>query len=151
MDVLERENANLEVLKVAMRPGKPVTVGKNGSALFFGLPGSPYATAVTCSRIALPAIKAIAGLSPVETSWMPAVSGFSYRRKPGRTEYVPVTWSGRDTDGRPVVEMLGRGSSASLSPMASAADRRSRAQLPNWIAAAGMVNDSFWLHTHESE
>ena len=120
MDVLRRENANLEVLKVAMRPGKPVTVGKIGSALFFGLPGNPYATAVTFSRIALPAIKAIAGLSPVETSWMPAVSGFSYRRKAGRTEYVPVTWSGRDTDGKPVVEMLGRGSSASLSPMASA-------------------------------
>ncbi|MAS07706.1 MAG: molybdopterin molybdenumtransferase MoeA [Ahrensia sp.] len=132
MDVLRRENAELEVLKVSMRPGKPVTVGTIGNALFFGLPGNPYAAAVTFSRIALPAIKATAGLSDVATSWMPAVSGFSYRRKPGRTEYVPVTWARRDTDGKPVVEMLGRGSSASLNPMASA---RATAVLPPDMAS----------------
>jgi molybdopterin molybdotransferase len=120
MDVLRRENAELEVLKVAMRPGKPVTVGKIDGALFFGLPGNPFAAAVTFSQIALPAIKLTAGMKSVDTSWMPAVSGFRYRRKPGRTEYVPVAWGGRDTDGRPIVEMLGRGSSASLSPMAVA-------------------------------
>ena len=127
MDVLKRENAELEVLKVAMRPGKPVTVGKIGSALFFGLPGNPYATAATFARIALPAIKRTAGFQNLSASWMPAVSGFSYRRKPGRTEYVPVTWSRRDADGLPVVELLGRGSSASLSPMAMA---RATAVLP---------------------
>lgn len=120
MDVLRRENAELEVLKVAMRPGKPVTVGKIGGALFFGLPGNPYATVVTFSRIALPAIKTTAGSSVAETSWMPAVSGFTYRRRSGRTEYVPVTWSRRDDYGRPIVEMLGRGCSASLAPIAAA-------------------------------
>jgi molybdopterin molybdotransferase len=120
IDVLRRENAELEVLKVAMRPGKPVTVGKIGNALFCGLPGNPYATAITFGRIALPAIKAAAGMGMVETHWMPAISGFAYRRKPGRTEYVPVTWSRRDAQGMPIVEMLGRGSSASVNPMASA-------------------------------
>lgn len=120
MDVLKRENAELEVLKVAMRPGKPVMVGKIGNALFFGLPGNPYATAVTFSQIALPAIKVTAGMRSVDTPWLPAVSGFSYRRKPGRTEYVPVAWTRRDAGGKPIVEMLGRGSSASLAPMAIA-------------------------------
>jgi len=120
MDVLRRENAEVEVLKLAMRPGKPVTVGKIGDSLFFGLPGNPYATVVTFSRIAFPAIKAIGGLNFVEAPWLQAVSGFSYCSKPGRSEYVPVTWERRDTDGRPVVEMLGSGSSASLSPMAAA-------------------------------
>ena len=127
MDVLRRENAELEVLKVAMRPGKPVTVGRIGSAQFFGLPGNPYAAAATFARIALPAIRATAGLSVVDAQWMPAVSGFAYSRKPGRTEYVPVTWSRRDADGLPVVEMLGRGSSASLGPLAMA---RATAVLP---------------------
>lgn len=47
MDVLKRENAEIKVLKVAMRPGKPVTVGKIGSAPFFGFPGNSYATAAT--------------------------------------------------------------------------------------------------------
>ncbi|MBU0585570.1 MAG: molybdopterin molybdotransferase MoeA [Alphaproteobacteria bacterium] len=127
MDVLKRENAELEVLKVAMRPGKPVTVGRIGSALFFGLPGNPYATAATFARIALPAIKRTAGFQKLSASWMPAVSGFTYRRKQGRTEYVPVTWSRLDADGLPIVEMLGRGSSASLSPLAMA---RATAVLP---------------------
>ena len=127
MDVLRRENAELEVLKVAMRPGKPVTVGRIGSAQFFGLPGNPYAAAATFARIALPAIRTTAGLSTVDAQWMPAVSGFAYSRKPGRTEYVPVTWSRRDADGLPVVEMLGRGSSASLGPLATA---RATAVLP---------------------
>jgi molybdopterin molybdotransferase len=53
-------------------------------------------------------------------NWTPAISGFRYSRKTGRTEYVPVTWNSRDEYGRPIVEMLGRGSSASLSPMAAA-------------------------------
>lgn len=131
MDVLRREDAELEVLKVAMRPGKPVTVGRIGRALFVGLPGNPYAAAVTFSRIALPAIKTAAGLSSVEAPWSPGVSGFSYQRKQGRTEYVPVTWSRREADGKPVVEMLGRGSSASVGPMASA---RAIAVLPPDLA-----------------
>ena len=120
MDALRRENATLEVLKVAMRPGKPVSVGKIGGALFFGLPGNPYAAAVTFAQIALPAIKATAGFGEVHSLWMPAVSGFHCSRKPGRTEHVPVSWSQRDQTGRPIVEMLGRGSSASLSPFAMA-------------------------------
>ncbi|MBU2191774.1 MAG: molybdopterin molybdenumtransferase MoeA, partial [Alphaproteobacteria bacterium] len=76
---------------------------------------------------ALPAIKRTAGFQKLSASWMPAVSGFTYRRKQGRTEYVPVTWSRLDADGLPIVEMLGRGSSASLSPLAMA---RATAVLP---------------------
>ena len=109
MDALRREDATLDVLKVAMRPGKPVSVGKIGDALFFGLPGNPYATAVTFAQIALPAIKATAGFTEVHPLWVPAVSGFSYQKKPGRTEHVPISWDRRDQLGRPVVAMLGRG------------------------------------------
>jgi molybdopterin molybdotransferase len=120
LDVLRRENAELEILKVAMRPGKPVTVGKIGRTLYFGLPGNPYATAITFTQIAWPAIRATAGLRETSDDWMPAVSGFRYARKTGRTEYVPVTWTGRDELGWPIVTMLGRGSSGSLNPMATA-------------------------------
>jgi molybdopterin molybdotransferase len=103
-----------------MRPGKPVPVGKIGRTLYFGLPGNPYATAITFAQIAWPAIRATAGLRDALDDWMTAVSGFRYARKTGRTEYVPVTWTGRDELGRPIVTMLGRGSSGSLNPMASA-------------------------------
>ena len=115
-----RHGGTLDVLKVAMRPGKPVKIGMIGSMLFAGLPGNPNAALVTFRQIALPAIRTIAGLANVGPHWSPAVAGFKYEKRLGRTEFVPVRMTGRDEFGRPVLEMLGRGSSASLSAMAQA-------------------------------
>jgi len=120
LDALRAEAAELDVLKVAIRPGKPLTVGRLGSALYFGLPGNPYAAAITFAQIARPALRRVAGLMEEPDTWLPAVAGFSYRRSTGRREYVPVTWARRDSTGRPVVERLGQGASASLSPIARA-------------------------------
>jgi molybdopterin molybdotransferase len=127
LDVLQREAAELDVLKVAMRPGKPVTVGKLGSAMYFGLSGNPYACAITFMQIAWPAIRKAGGLSPREENHLMGIADFTYARKPGRTEYLPVSWSRTDEYGRPLVIRLGRGSSASLQPFASA---RAIAKIP---------------------
>ncbi|WP_165978757.1 gephyrin-like molybdotransferase Glp [Antarcticimicrobium luteum] len=120
LDALRREDATLDVLKVAIRPGKPLTVGRVAGALYVGLPGNPYAAAVTFSQIAQPALRKAAGLTEIQDTWIPAVSGFDYDRATGRREYVPVTWDRRDGMGRPVLQRLGRGASASLSPIANA-------------------------------
>lgn len=117
---LGRQGGSLDVLKVAMRPGKPVKIGMIGPMLFAGLPGNPNATLVTFRQIALPAIKATAGLRDIHPAWFPAAAGFTYAKKRGRTEYVPVRVAGRDVSGAPVLEMLGRGSSANLGVMALA-------------------------------
>lgn len=118
--ILRDGGASVEVVNVAMRPGKPVKIGQIGHALFAGLPGNPNAALVTFRQIALPAIRAIAGLGDIYPAWQPAISGFAYAKRPGRTEFVPVRVSGRNDRGLPVLEMLGRGSSASLSAMALA-------------------------------
>lgn len=118
--VLTDAGASLEIVKVAMRPGKPLKIGLISGTLFAGLPGNPNATLVTFRQIALPAIRTMAGLKDVNPEWHPAVSGFDYAKKPGRTEFVPVRVAGHTDVGIPVVEMLGRGSSASLSAMAAA-------------------------------
>jgi molybdopterin molybdotransferase len=120
LDALRREAATIDVLKVAIRPGKPLTVGRVGRALYVGLPGNPYAAAITFTQIARPALRRMAGITEEADLWLPAVSGFQYDRRAGRTEYVPVTWHHRDSLGRPVLERLGRGASASLSPIAAA-------------------------------
>lgn len=120
LNALRTEAAELDVLKVAIRPGKPLTVGRLGSALYFGLPGNPYAAAITFSQIAWPALRRVAGLTEEADAWLPAVAGFTYQRRTGRREYVPVTWDRRDAMGRPVLERLGQGASASLSPIACA-------------------------------
>lgn len=120
LDALRAESAELDVLKVAIRPGKPLTVGRLGRALYFGLPGNPYAAAITFAQIALPALRKVAGLTGEPDAWLPAVAGFTYHRKTGRREYLPVGWEHRDDLGRPVLERLGQGASASLSPIARA-------------------------------
>lgn len=117
-DALTHCGGSLGVLDVAMRPGKPVSFGTLGSALFIGLPGNPMAAAVTLDKIALPAIRAVAGIEYQDPIWMPAISDFELRKKEGRTEFVPVRLHGRDAFGTPVITILGRGSSGSLSPMA---------------------------------
>lgn len=120
LNALRREDATLDVLKVAIRPGKPLTVGRVGGALFIGLPGNPYATAITFTKIAHPALRKAAGLTEVPDTAIPGVADFDYERAPGRREYVPVTWDSRDAMGRPILRRLGQGASASLSPLALA-------------------------------
>lgn len=120
LDALRREDATLDVLKVAIRPGKPLTIGRVGGALFIGLPGNPYAAAITFLQIARPALRKAAGLLEEIDTWIPAVSGFDYQRKVGRREYLPVTWDERDAFGRPVLRRLDQGSSANLGPIAMA-------------------------------
>ncbi len=110
----------LDVLKVAMRPGKPVKVGRLGPALFLGLPGNPNATLVTLRMIALPALRKLAGLSTTAPNWTRAVTDFTYEKRPDRTEFVPVSLGASGADGLPRIAMLGRGSSASLRAIAQA-------------------------------
>jgi molybdopterin molybdotransferase len=133
LDALRAEDAALDVLKVAIRPGKPLTVGRIGQALFVGLPGNPYAAAITFAQIARPALRKAAGITEILDLWLPAVAAFSYDRTPGRREYIPVTWDTRDAMGRPVLNRLGHGASASLAPIAAA---RGIAALP---AEAGHI------------
>lgn len=117
LDALRREDASLDVLKVAIRPGKPLTIGRVGGALFIGLPGNPYATAITFTQLAL---RRAAGLTETPDTAIPCVANFDYARTPGRREYVPVTWDSRDAMGRPILRRLGQSASASLSPLAVA-------------------------------
>lgn len=110
----------LDVLKVAMRPGKPVKVGRLGGALFLGLPGNPNATLVTFRMIALPALRKMAGLTGTAPGWTQGVADFAYEKRPDRTEFVPVRRAPAGPDGLPRLIMLGRGSSASLRAISQA-------------------------------
>lgn len=56
----------------------------------------------------------------VHPEWQRALSGFSSAKKLELTEIVPVRMTSRTWAGLPVLEMLGHGSSASLSAMVRA-------------------------------
>ncbi|AEH89918.1 gephyrin-like molybdotransferase Glp [Mesorhizobium opportunistum] len=115
-----RQGASLDVVEVAMRPGKPLKVGKIDDMLFAGLPGTPNAALITFRQIVLPALRRLAGIAEIQSQWFSAVAGFSCKKRQGRAEFVPVRISGRTVTGEPVIKLLERGSSANLMAIALA-------------------------------
>jgi molybdopterin molybdotransferase len=95
--------------KIAMRPGRPMAVGRisstktsdcrqetsassyQNSSFLFGLPGNPVATMVTMLAFVRPALLRMSGANPekycAQPLYLQAASLESLRKKPGRTEY----------------------------------------------------------------
>lgn len=110
----------LDVMKVAMRPGKPVKIGRLGDTLFAGLPGNPNAALVALRYILLPALRAMAGIADFGTFWSAVRLDEARGKRRGRTEFAPFRTLNRAADGVPVISILGPGSSANLSALAAA-------------------------------
>ena len=53
--------ARLDFWKVNMRPGKPLTFGRIGECLFFGLPGNPVSSMVTFELFVRPVLRRLGG------------------------------------------------------------------------------------------
>jgi molybdopterin molybdotransferase len=77
--------------RLAIKPGRPVALGQIGSTPMIGLPGNPVAALITFVAVARPLIEALTGTLPRVPRRSPAVSGFSYRKKRDRREYVRVS------------------------------------------------------------
>ena len=79
---------NLDFWRVALKPGKPLAVGRIGDALFFGLPGNPVSTIVTYLLFVAPAIDLLGGLDFAPPMMLPAVLDGDIKHSRGRREYV---------------------------------------------------------------
>ena len=73
--------------KIAMRPGRPMAVGRLGECVLFGLPGNPVAVMVTFLAFVKPALLQMMGGLPSTSPYLRAKSAVALRKKPGRTEY----------------------------------------------------------------
>lgn len=82
---------SLVLWRMAIKPGRPVAMGIIGGTPFIGLPGNPVASFVTFVHVVRPTVLALAGAVPQPLLPMPVRSGFAYRKKAGRREYVRVT------------------------------------------------------------
>jgi molybdopterin molybdotransferase len=58
---LEAAGGAIDAWKVAIRPGKPLVIGRLGDALVLGLPGNPASAYVTSLLFLLPLLRALAG------------------------------------------------------------------------------------------
>jgi molybdopterin molybdotransferase len=67
--ILRELGAKIEISRVAVKPGKPLTVAKfPQGCVYFGIPGNPVSALVSCWRFVQPAI---AKLSGKEQPWTP--------------------------------------------------------------------------------
>jgi molybdopterin molybdotransferase len=73
--------------KIAMRPGRPMAIGRIGDAILFGLPGNPVAVMVTFYAFVRDALLAMSGAAAEPLPMLHAASVEPIRKKPGRTEY----------------------------------------------------------------
>ena len=73
--------------KIAMRPGRPMAVGRIGKSVLFGLPGNPVAVMVTFLAFVRPALLRMMGSTSKPAPLLRAKSLEPLRKKAGRTEY----------------------------------------------------------------
>ena len=78
----------LHFWRLAIKPGRPVAMGQVGLVPFMGLPGNPVAVMVTFLVLARPLILRLSGATDIAPHSFRVVSGFAYRKKPGRREYL---------------------------------------------------------------
>ncbi|MDB5413903.1 MAG: molybdopterin biosynthesis protein MoeA [Rubritepida sp.] len=76
--------------RLAVKPGRSAAMGVVDGVPMVGLPGNPVAAVVTFLHLVRPLALRLAGAEPEELLRMTAVSGFAYRKKSGRREYVRV-------------------------------------------------------------
>jgi molybdopterin molybdotransferase len=79
---------NLHFWRLAIKPGRPVALGQVGNVPLIGLPGNPVAALVTFVVLARPLILKLSGAVASTPRHFPVCVAFSYRKKPGRREYV---------------------------------------------------------------
>jgi molybdopterin molybdotransferase len=87
---VERAGA-LDFWRIAIKPGRPVALGTVGDAAFIGLPGNPVAVFVTFTQVARALIAALRGEGWRPAPALPVRSGFAYKKKEGRREFVRVS------------------------------------------------------------
>ena len=108
----------IEFWKIALKPGKPLAVGRVGPALFFGLPGNPVSAIVTYLLFVAPTIDRLGGHEPTPPLTLTATVHARVRHSLGRREYLRGTL--RSSDGRLVVTPTGDQGSNRLATFAGA-------------------------------
>lgn len=81
------ELGEIDFWRIAMKPGKPLALGRIGAAVFFGLPGNPVSTMATFYQFVQPALRCMAGEPPRPPLVCRAVTLAPLRTEPGRLEY----------------------------------------------------------------
>ncbi|MBY6122006.1 gephyrin-like molybdotransferase Glp [Mameliella alba] len=116
---VERIGDRLHFAGVALKPGKPVSFGRIGTALWLGLPGNPQASFVGWHLFGRAIVDALQGATGKPRK-MIVSSAVNLRHKPGRCELRPARLVGFDLRGRATVTAEAATYSGRVSPLADA-------------------------------
>jgi molybdopterin molybdotransferase len=97
-NALAADGQKLDFWTVAMRPGKPLMVGRYRDTPMIGLPGNPVSTVVCGLLFAKPALDRMSGLAEVFPTPMPARLKVALPENDQRQDYLRATLS-RGADG----------------------------------------------------
>ncbi|WP_135821147.1 molybdopterin biosynthesis protein [Halostella litorea] len=112
-DVIE-ERGELLLHGVAVKPGKPMLVGRMGESAYVGLPGYPVSALTIFRTFVAPAVRAAAGLPEPKTATVEGRMARRERYGEGRLRYMPVGLV-TDGDGGTLVYPVDKGSGATTS------------------------------------
>ncbi len=94
-----REEGELDLWKLAIKPGKPLTFGHFRGVPVIGLPGNPASTLVTFALLARPYLLRLQGVQAVEPLKFQVPAGFVWPKPGNRREYL----RGRLEKGRAII------------------------------------------------
>ncbi len=110
----------IAVAGVAIKPGKPITIGQIGKTIYVGLPGNPISAFVTWSIFGVPILMKLSGGTKRIDLRRHVVASKTLAHKTGRCEFRPATIIGHQDNGIEVVETLAAVHSARLGPLTNA-------------------------------
>lgn len=119
VDAFQRCGGTLWVRKVAIKPGKPLVLGKMADATYIGLPGNPGALFTTFNVIIDQILSVRAGIKPGGDGERSAIANFNWKGRPGRTTYLPAILAGY-AHGLPLIELLPDANSGKLHQLSHA-------------------------------
>ena len=99
LGVALREEGELALWKLAIKPGKPLTFGHFRGVPVIGLPGNPASTLVTFALLARPYLLRRQGVQTVEPLKFQVPAGFVWPKPGNRREYL----RGRLEQGRAII------------------------------------------------
>lgn len=88
LGVALREAGELALWKLAIKPGKPLTVGQYNGVPVVGLPGNPASTLVTFGLLARPYLLRRQGVQEVTPLQFAVPAGFDWPKAGNRREYL---------------------------------------------------------------
>lgn len=129
----------LDFWRLAIKPGRPVAMGTINQVPLLGMPGNPAAVFITFTRFVGPVLDMLAGATPLRPSAFAVKSGFDYKKKAERREYVRVFFA-RDASGALVAQRFPKDGAALISSLIAADALAELAEERVAVKAGEMIN-----------